>query len=1088
MEGVKEAGSGGDILGGAAESEVVSGICEIDALEVGATMNVAISESETSEVEVRSGAIEGGGGVAVIAALAESTGITAGNGGGAAATIDVRRGIREDEGGVAANVALAQSTCIAAENGGGVTSPMDEDVTGGIEGVGGVAVSGGVSEVRSGAIEGGGGVAVIAALAESTGITAGNGGGAAATIDVRRGIREDEGGVAANVALAKSAVIAAENGGGGTSATSEGIEAEGDDAVSGGVSAVVVGAAGNNAGRRGRKRKDPSSTKKSYPKKPKTKKKEEIHDGETFNPADPESVKRLDGHAICLWKEDDGTVCMKVFYHDVKMSRHRTEEHWDRSFTCTNCRFTCKSNQTFRRHFLSRVNSQDCKMKEHWQVTDGKPHSIRKNVLVQHYVHPTPSTSSSAAADGMARSASSRAEGGAESQPMSPQPSTSAGGGAAGSSSILPDPSVLAAEAGDFAGSRIPIGEGVSGGSRIFPDPSDLAADDDVPISLPLADENHETTVQSESISTEALDGYEVVVGCQSPMTNVERESVSTSAALIEDVDSSHNMEDKAEGDQSSSSSTKKSISTESSDVVGLQSPMSNVETESVSTSVSPSPTFIKDVDSAHNMEVEAEGDQSSSSSSQKSISTHSFELVGLQIPMTNVETESVSTSTVEAATSDGFIAQQKVAGTDCEEEIDKLRQQLHEQSILLTFTQEENRKLQKLNSELKEEKEEAWKAVKEQEEVLETTEKDRIEMKNKLAEADQKLDQFSRDLTIHLEVMHQSSLKGMVNTYQKIKMDLRKKEEEERNARLEVENLQQECLKLREMIKEVPNAEDKSGIALMTRYVKIMNETSKGYESVREAIEATNYSLFPPEPKRWTDPNPIGEESWIHNRSEQQQSEVLSCLYGYFDTPSSSKRIDEAPRPCIIDGMNVVHAYKQGVSEKNRNSKRDYLGYMGLKVVVEYFQKKFKLPDMEIKIVLPYHNVYDEESKKFSSPIVEEFYKRKMIVAVPTRTTKYEFVHEKKTDDYDDILALNLARNCGGFVVSNDYFRDIWEEDSLWKATRFQFISRNRRITFRFEEDGGFFVFPGTKDKNKDGGVDVIKICRFFKETNEHE
>ncbi|CAL8093273.1 unnamed protein product [Orchesella dallaii] len=314
MEGVKEAGSGGDILGGSAEeSEVLSGIGEIDAGEVRAA-NVAISESESVE------------------------------GGGSVSEVEVRSEGIEAEGGVAANVALAESTgFIAAENGGGGTAATNEDVSGLVE-------------------------------------------------------------------------------------------AEEEDAVSVGVSEIVVGAAGSDVGRRGRKRKEPT-TKKTYPKKPKTKKKEDIHDGETFNPQDPDSVRRLEGHAICMWKEEDGQNCMLVFYDDVKMTRHRIDSHWERSFTCTNCEFTCKSHQMFRRHFQKPGN---CKREDHWKVTDGKAHLIRKNVLVENYIPPS-STSSSAAADAFSGSVSSRGEAASVSRPISPQPSTSTGGGAVGSSPILPE-------------------------------------------------------------------------------------------------------------------------------------------------------------------------------------------------------------------------------------------------------------------------------------------------------------------------------------------------------------------------------------------------------------------------------------------------------------------------------------------------------------------------------------------------------------------------------------------------------------------------------------------------------------------------
>ncbi|XP_001602782.2 NEDD4-binding protein 1 [Nasonia vitripennis] len=133
--------------------------------------------------------------------------------------------------------------------------------------------------------------------------------------------------------------------------------------------------------------------------------------------------------------------------------------------------------------------------------------------------------------------------------------------------------------------------------------------------------------------------------------------------------------------------------------------------------------------------------------------------------------------------------------------------------------------------------------------------------------------------------------------------------------------------------------------------------------------------------------------------------------------------------REIVIDGCNVAMAYNHNniFSEK------------GIKMCIEYFTKR----EHVVKVFIP----QSRRSLKF--PLLEKWFKEGIVVFTPSRKIGNKFI-----TSYDDRYILEYAAACGGIVVSQDQFRDLYVEKQAYRD-----IIENRLLVPTFV--GDYVMFP---------------------------
>ncbi|KAJ8681304.1 hypothetical protein QAD02_017091 [Eretmocerus hayati] len=133
--------------------------------------------------------------------------------------------------------------------------------------------------------------------------------------------------------------------------------------------------------------------------------------------------------------------------------------------------------------------------------------------------------------------------------------------------------------------------------------------------------------------------------------------------------------------------------------------------------------------------------------------------------------------------------------------------------------------------------------------------------------------------------------------------------------------------------------------------------------------------------------------------------------------------------REIVIDGNNVGMAYNNGkmFSEK------------GIKILIEYFTKR----GHTIKVFIP------QTKRSVRFPLLEKWHKDGIVVFTPGRKVGHKFI-----TSYDDRYILEYATACGGIVVSQDQFRDLYAEKTRYKDT-----IENRLLIPTFA--GEYVMFP---------------------------
>lgn len=119
-----------------------------------------------------------------------------------------------------------------------------------------------------------------------------------------------------------------------------------------------------------------------------------------------------------------------------------------------------------------------------------------------------------------------------------------------------------------------------------------------------------------------------------------------------------------------------------------------------------------------------------------------------------------------------------------------------------------------------------------------------------------------------------------------------------------------------------------------------------------------------------------------------------------------------------------------------------------GILLAVQYFRKR---GHTKITVFVPQ---WRKESSKPDSPIIDQevllqLEREGLINFTPSRR-----IGAKKIVCYDDRFIVRLAAETGGVIVSNDNFRDLLDEDPLWRET-----IEKRLLMFTFAED--LFMVP---------------------------
>ncbi|XP_029344332.1 ribonuclease ZC3H12A-like [Acyrthosiphon pisum] len=211
---------------------------------------------------------------------------------------------------------------------------------------------------------------------------------------------------------------------------------------------------------------------------------------------------------------------------------------------------------------------------------------------------------------------------------------------------------------------------------------------------------------------------------------------------------------------------------------------------------------------------------------------------------------------------------------------------------------------------------------------------------------------------------------------------------------------------------------------------------------------QVNNYSEIPNEYIEFgVEPN----NNTIHQQSNQfvqyagqplQHNQLSQSLVNYIHqepanysqkmTPPITTSADiERRRPIIIDGLNI--GYSHG-SHKKFSAK-------GMLICAQFFiQKGFK----SVKIVIPQHRrgKPGTETHSIINMLIDEGY----IYFTPSRK-----IRNIRLTCYSDRVILDYAMKCGGVVVSNDNFRDLYGE--------YREIIETRHIMFMFIDD--IIIFP---------------------------
>ena len=125
--------------------------------------------------------------------------------------------------------------------------------------------------------------------------------------------------------------------------------------------------------------------------------------------------------------------------------------------------------------------------------------------------------------------------------------------------------------------------------------------------------------------------------------------------------------------------------------------------------------------------------------------------------------------------------------------------------------------------------------------------------------------------------------------------------------------------------------------------------------------------------------------------------------------------------RPIIIDGLNIARKYGNYLRKNNK-----FWEAKGLKLCYEYFVNKWNYEDKKISIVWKYVNEEYVNDKE----ILEEFKEKRIIVEASSRK-----LDGQRLQLDDDTLALDIALDTDGIIISFDTFRNHFDNSTTYRT-----------------------------------------------------
>ncbi|XP_014231797.1 NEDD4-binding protein 1-like [Trichogramma pretiosum] len=147
------------------------------------------------------------------------------------------------------------------------------------------------------------------------------------------------------------------------------------------------------------------------------------------------------------------------------------------------------------------------------------------------------------------------------------------------------------------------------------------------------------------------------------------------------------------------------------------------------------------------------------------------------------------------------------------------------------------------------------------------------------------------------------------------------------------------------------------------------------------------------------------------NKRSQEFKRNALRRQSDYIHGTNENIPKKGTPREIVIDGSNCAMAYTNGKAFSEQ----------GIQLLIDYFTKR----GHKMKIFVPQH----KRCKSF--PMLEKWHLDGILVFTPSRKAG-----NKRIVPYDDRYILEYAKNCDGIVVSQDQYRDLYDEEPAFRDT----------------------------------------------------
>ncbi|XP_032235178.2 endoribonuclease ZC3H12A [Nematostella vectensis] len=200
-----------------------------------------------------------------------------------------------------------------------------------------------------------------------------------------------------------------------------------------------------------------------------------------------------------------------------------------------------------------------------------------------------------------------------------------------------------------------------------------------------------------------------------------------------------------------------------------------------------------------------------------------------------------------------------------------------------------------------------------------------------------------------------------------------------------------------------------------------------------------------------------------LAERPPEEEAKIYHDVVG----PKESS-LDTELRHIVIDGSNVAMSH----------GNQQCFSCQGIKLCVEWFKKR---GHKEITVFVPQ---WRKEAPRIDTPmedqdILLELERQRHVVFTPSRR-----VNGRRIVCYDDRFILRLASEIDGIIVSNDNFRDLFDENPKWQE-----VIEHRILMYSFV--GDIFMVPDDplgrhgptlNDFLRKGSVSHPRICPYLK------